>query len=69
MRQFLLTNLVLPGYSRAAAAHHDKAKFTLPLDILKPAIDSLEEFPYDRHSPDHPVWEGPTMVIAGSRSE
>lgn len=69
VRQFLLTNLVLPGHSRTAAAHHDKAKFALPLDILRPAIDSLEEFPYDHHSPDHPRWSGPTMVIAGSQSE
>ncbi|KAJ3506622.1 hypothetical protein NMY22_g17188 [Coprinellus aureogranulatus] len=68
VRQFLLTNLVLPGHSRAAAAHH-KAKFALPLDILKPAIDALEEFPYDYKAPEHPVWAGPTRVIAGRHSE
>ncbi|TEB27085.1 alpha/beta-hydrolase [Coprinellus micaceus] len=70
VRQFLLTNLVLPSHSRATAPHHDKAKFALPLDILKPAIDALEEFPYD-HTSDrgHPIWAGPTRVIAGRNSE
>ncbi|TFK27848.1 mitochondrial protein [Coprinopsis marcescibilis] len=68
IRRFLLTNLLLPRHSRTAEPR-DRAKFLIPLDILKEAIPSLAEFPYDYQLSGRPQWDGPTLVIAGGTSE
>ncbi|KAF5316811.1 hypothetical protein D9619_006509 [Psilocybe cf. subviscida] len=69
IRQFLLTNLQLPGQSHDQA--DAKAKFIVPLDILSNSIDELGSFPYKYDSEQKPVdvtWDGPTLVYKGTQS-
>ncbi|KAJ3506966.1 hypothetical protein NLJ89_g6566 [Agrocybe chaxingu] len=73
VRQFLLTNLQLPSHSRTAShdALSEKAKFTVPLNILTHSIESLGSFPYEYNAEDRSVsktWDGPTLVVKGTRS-
>lgn len=74
VRQFLLTNLQLPTPSRSAShdtSSHEKVKFIVPLDILDRSIDALGSFPYEYNAEKQIVpttWDGPTMVVKGSKS-
>ncbi|KAG2017614.1 hypothetical protein CC2G_007113 [Coprinopsis cinerea AmutBmut pab1-1] len=68
VRQFLLTNLLLPSHSRTSHTH-EKAKFALPLSILQDALPDLAEFPYDHKEATHPTFDRPTLVISGTHSE
>lgn len=64
IRQFLLTNLVLPGRLQSQSKPH----FGLPLDILKRSIPELGSFPHDLNDPKRPQWDGKTLVFRGLRS-
>jgi hypothetical protein len=73
IRQFLLTNLQLPIPSRSGYhdTSHEKAKFIVPLDILDRSIGALGSFPYEYDKENQTVpttWDGPTLVIKGSKS-
>ncbi|KAF8628149.1 hypothetical protein AX15_004067 [Amanita polypyramis BW_CC] len=61
VRQFLLTNLIVPPKSSP-----DKIKFQVPLSILKESIEGLGLFPY---SVGERSWPGRTLVIKGSKSK
>ncbi|KIL65677.1 hypothetical protein M378DRAFT_186333 [Amanita muscaria Koide BX008] len=61
IRQFLLTNLVVPP-----ASSPNKAKFQVPLSLLNESISLLGSFPYE---PGNRLWQGKTLVIKGSKSK
>ncbi|KAM6504088.1 Alpha/Beta hydrolase fold [Amanita muscaria] len=61
IRQFLLTNLVVPP-----ASSPKKAKFQVPLSLLNESISLLGSFPYE---PGNRLWQGKTLVIKGSKSK
>ena len=73
IRQFLLTNLQLPIPSRSGShdTSQEKARFIVPLDILDRSIGALGSFPYEYDKKNQTVpttWDGPTLVIKGSKS-
>lgn len=81
IRQFLLTNLVLPPHSAhmpsvSTGGAYTKPRFTLPLDLLEDSIPALGAFPWEYrvpvgregHKPEHPTWDGPTLVVRGTKS-
>lgn len=59
IRQFLLTNLVRD-------AETGKQKFRIPLKYLAPALDCMADFPFK--DPDEVRYEGPTLIVRGTRS-
>ena len=59
MRQFLLTNLI-----REAGGEH--LVWRIPLDVLTKSLDSMGDFPY--RNPDERRYEGPTLVVRGTKS-
>ncbi|KAF9460327.1 alpha/beta-hydrolase [Collybia nuda] len=61
VRQFLLTNLVLPSDSEPT---RKTVKFQIPIPILANAIPDLGSFPYGQG----PSWNGKTLVVKGLRS-
>jgi len=61
VRQFLLTNLIVPP-----ASSPDKLRFQIPLSILKDSISALGSFPYE---PSERSWPGRTLVLKGTKSK
>ncbi|KAK2460132.1 hypothetical protein APHAL10511_007811 [Amanita phalloides] len=61
VRQFLLTNLVIPP-----AFSPDRLKFQIPVSLLNESISALGSFPYE---PGECSWSGRTLVIKGSKSK
>ncbi|PFH44549.1 hypothetical protein AMATHDRAFT_11545, partial [Amanita thiersii Skay4041] len=59
VRQFLLTNLIVPPKTKTV-------RFQLPLDILQGAIDELGWFPFE---PGKCTWGGRTLVVKGDKSK
>jgi pimeloyl-ACP methyl ester carboxylesterase len=59
IRQFLLTNLV-----RSADNAH--LQWRIPLKILAGALDNMADFPFK--DPDEARFEGPTLVVRGTKS-
>ncbi|KAL4943863.1 hypothetical protein BDV06DRAFT_126298 [Aspergillus oleicola] len=59
IRQFLLTNLV-------RNPQDGTMKFRVPLKTLGEALKAMGEFPFSR--PGEKTFEGPTMVVRGTRS-
>jgi len=73
IRQFLLTNLKLPSHSRTAPHHaaQERATFNVPLGILSRSIEALGSFPYQYNTADQSAptaWNGPTLVMKGTKS-
>ncbi|KAJ3571076.1 hypothetical protein NP233_g3992 [Leucocoprinus birnbaumii] len=64
IRQFLMTNLILP----APLQSHTRPHFHLPLDVLKQAVPELGWFPYDLNDPKRPQWNGKTLIFRGLKS-
>jgi len=58
IRAFILTNLV-------SLEQEEGLKFRVPLDIMTPALSELGDFPYE---PLQRSWDGPTLMIKGSKS-
>jgi len=81
IRQFLLTNLILPPHSAhtpsaSTRGAHNKPRFALPLDLIEHSIPALGAFPWEHRvpvgregqKPEHPTWDGPTLVVRGTKS-
>ena len=73
IRQFLLSNLQVPIPSRSGShdTSNEKAKFIFPLDIFEHSIDALGSFPYEYDKENQFVpttWDGPTLVMKGTKS-
>ncbi|KAL9093300.1 MAG: hypothetical protein Q9165_004041 [Trypethelium subeluteriae] len=60
IRQFLLTNLIRDPPTSP------NLRFRIPLPILANALDNMGDFPFT--DPDTHRYEGPTLVVRGSRS-
>ena len=58
IRQFLLTNLMI--------TQEKKQKFKIPVKILANALDHMAAFPFT--DPDEARFEGPTLVVRGTKS-
>jgi pimeloyl-ACP methyl ester carboxylesterase len=61
VRQFLLTNLI-----REKDQGKDRLAWRIPLEGLAKGLDHMGDFPFD--SPETARYEGPTLVVRGSRS-
>ena len=59
IRQFLLTNLTRDSETNVL-------KFRIPLKILAGSLDHLADFPF--HDPDQARYEGPTLIVRGTKS-
>nr|ANM86727.1 putative alpha/beta hydrolase [Cladonia uncialis subsp. uncialis]AUW30990.1 putative alpha/beta hydrolase [Cladonia uncialis subsp. uncialis] len=59
IRQFLLTNLI-PSPNR------EHLQFRIPLKILAASLDYMGDFPFK--DPDEARYDGPTLVIRGTKS-
>lgn len=59
IRQFLLTNLVRDPETRTQ-------KFRIPIKYLANALDNMADFPFK--DPDEARYEGPTLVVRGTKS-
>ncbi|EXJ80265.1 hypothetical protein A1O1_08407 [Capronia coronata CBS 617.96] len=77
IRQFLLTNLVkMPagGAEYQDHAHHTgdrhaqktELRFRIPLQTLAKALPAMADFPFK--DPDRARYEGPTLVVRGTKS-
>jgi hypothetical protein len=64
VRQFLLTNLILPSN---ADPSRKTVKFQVPVSLLAEAIPALGSFPYTRD--EGRQWHGKTLAIKGLRSK
>ncbi|KXN87225.1 Abhydrolase domain-containing protein C22H12.03 [Leucoagaricus sp. SymC.cos] len=64
IRQFLLTNLLLPKPSQSDRKPH----FNLPLDVLRRSIPELGSFPYNVNDHIRTRWTGKTLIFRGLRS-
>lgn len=62
VRQFLLTNLIREKDDEGK----DRLGWRIPLEELAKGLDHMGDFPFD--SPEVARYEGPTLVIRGSRS-
>lgn len=60
IRQFLLTNLIRSPDS-------SKLVFRVPVETLGRSLGNLGDFPF--RDPDEARYEGPTLVIRGTKSE
>ncbi|KAF8629952.1 hypothetical protein AX17_005518 [Amanita inopinata Kibby_2008] len=61
IRQFLLTNLVVPPLSSP-----DTVKFQIPVALIRESIAALGSFPYE---PGESRWTGRTLVVKGNKSK
>ena len=71
VRQFLLTNLLLPSNSQTHGTTHNKAKFIVGLDTIAKSISSLGSFPYGYDTETETAektWDGLTLAIKGKAS-
>ncbi|KAK3112887.1 hypothetical protein LTR53_010362 [Teratosphaeriaceae sp. CCFEE 6253] len=59
IRQFLLSNLVRDPET-------GMQKFKIPIKILAAALDNMADFPFK--DPDQARWNGPTLVVRGTKS-
>jgi pimeloyl-ACP methyl ester carboxylesterase len=70
IRQFLLTNLVKSPVSSTDAAGRTTAKsemkFRIPLQTLAKSLPDMADFPFK--DPDVVRYEGPTLVVRGTKS-
>ncbi|KAF8071586.1 alpha/beta-hydrolase [Lyophyllum atratum] len=62
VRQFLLTNLMLPP-----SGSGETAKFKIPVDILTEAIPALGSFPFTPE--EGRQWHGRTLVVKAAKSD
>lgn len=65
VRQFLLTNL------QPSAEDKTKLDWRISLEHITPELDQggIGDFPYDPQHSGHPVFNGPTLFLKGSKSK